>query len=148
MLAYTVLRAVDWDFPPREWGLYRMWAGHPQKFCGPLRAPSLQIPPSNNPRSATELVGMLCCISVRAAFIASNTSGSSYTHMDGLSYSLIQTNQTFLLECEKWVNKSRTISHNTLRQLAYLGGETTTQYGRGVTIHWTGLDYWTGQTSF
>ena len=33
----------------RGWGLYRMWAWHPQKFC----APSLQIPPSNNPRSAT-----------------------------------------------------------------------------------------------
>jgi len=30
-----------------------MWAWHPQRFCGALRAPSLQIPPSNNPRSAT-----------------------------------------------------------------------------------------------
>ena len=37
----------------RGWGLYRMWAWHPQNFSGELRAPSLQIPPSNNPRSAT-----------------------------------------------------------------------------------------------
>ena len=39
----------------RGWGLYWMWAWHPQKFCGSLRPPSLQIPPSNNPRSATEM---------------------------------------------------------------------------------------------
>ena len=40
----------------RGWGLYRLWAWHPQKFCGALRATSLQIPPSNNPRSATATV--------------------------------------------------------------------------------------------
>jgi len=41
--------------------------------------------------------------------------------------SLTVSFQTFLLEREKWVNKSRTISHNTFSQLAYLGDETTTQ---------------------
>jgi len=51
-----MLRAMDWDFPPRGWGLYRMWAWHAKKICGALRALSLQIPPPNNPTSANVII--------------------------------------------------------------------------------------------
>jgi len=41
--------------------------------------------------TTTKLVGMLCCGSVRAAFIASNTSGSTFTWMGSLTVSFKST---------------------------------------------------------